>query len=291
MPDIGANELIEQQLHEQIGDLQNLLEADVLTFMSRIRFGADDVVRGAIESFADRRPRLAVILQTNGGFIEVVNRMVDTMRRHYDHVEYIIPNYALSAGTVLVMSGDAIHMDYYSVLGPIDPQLERPTGEFVPAVGYLVQYERLIDKSRRGELTLAEATILVEKFDLAELYQYEQARELSITLLKDWLVRYKFKNWKKTEGRGKKVTLAMWRRRAGEVAKKLNDPSRWHSHGRGISMEVLRRDLKLKIEDFGQNAALRTGIGDYYYLMMDYRAKMGHTGVVHTKGRYIPLVG
>ena len=34
------------------------------------------------------------------------------------------------------MSGDAIFMDYFSVLGPIDPQL--PKGDtMVPALGYL----------------------------------------------------------------------------------------------------------------------------------------------------------
>src|SRR5579863_7668178 len=102
----------------------------------------------------------------------------------------------MSAGTVLVMSGDAIHMDYYSLLGPIDPQLERAgSADLVPALGYLVQFERLIEKSRKGKLTTAELTFLVEKFDPAELYSYEQARELSIALLKEWLVRYKFKNW------------------------------------------------------------------------------------------------
>jgi len=34
--------------------------------------------------------------------------------------------------------------------------------------------------------------ILIQGFDQGELYYYEQARELSIALLKEWLVKYKF---------------------------------------------------------------------------------------------------
>ena len=81
----------------------------------------------------------------------------------------------MSAGTVLVMSGDAIHMDYYSLLGPIDPQVQRPgaTG-LIPALGYLIQYERLIEKGRQGILTTAEAQILIDCFDQAELYSTRQ---------------------------------------------------------------------------------------------------------------------
>jgi hypothetical protein len=98
----------------------------------------------------------------------------------------------MSAGTVLVMSGDAIHMDYASVLGPIDPQVQRGD-QLVPALGHLEQYQRLIDKSGAGTLTTAELVYLVQNFDAAELYRYEQERELSIALLEEWLVNFKFK--------------------------------------------------------------------------------------------------
>ena len=60
------------------------------------------------------------MLETIGGFAEVARRISDTFRRHYTVVDFLIPSHAMSAGTILAMSGDAIHMDYYSVLGPID---------------------------------------------------------------------------------------------------------------------------------------------------------------------------
>lgn len=107
-------------------------------------------------------------------------------------------------------------MDYASVLGPIDPQLDRG-GVLVPALGYLEQCKRLIAKSAAGTLTTAELAYLVEKFDPAELYRYEQERELSIALLEDWLVKYKFKNWKVTETSKKPVTATMRKKRAKAI--------------------------------------------------------------------------
>src|SRR6266478_8628579 len=41
------------------------------------------------------------------------------------------------------MSGDSIYMDYYSRLGPIDPQVETRQGKNVPALGYLERYNAL----------------------------------------------------------------------------------------------------------------------------------------------------
>ena len=126
------------------------------------------------------------------------------------------------------MSGDAIYMDYYSRLGPIDPQVENASGRMVPALGYLIQWERLLKKANDGNITLPEIQLIVSGFDQAELYQYEQARELSIALLQEWLVKYKFKNWIHTETRGIAVTNTRRRRRAVQIASILNDPDRWH---------------------------------------------------------------
>lgn len=151
----------------------------------------------------------------------------------------------------------------------------------MPALGYLEQYNRLIKKSRRSKLTTAEMAFLVEKFDPAELYSYEQARELSISLLKNWLVRYKFKNWNRTQSTGKKVTQKTKEKRAVEIAECLNDTTRWNSHGRGISMSVLRHDLNLQIEDFGTKPKLSKEIRGYYRLLKDYMLKRSYDGIIH----------
>lgn len=289
----NANQFIEQQLDIRVEALEVVTNADVLAFCGGLLGGVDEIFRAVIEELKDRktnRAKLAIVMTTGGGYIEVVHRIVDTLRYHYQEVDFIIPNYAYSAGTVLAMSGDAIHMDYFSRLGPIDPQVEGASGKLVPALGYLTQYERLIKKAQEGTLTAAEAELLVEGFDQAALYQYEQARELSITLLREWLAKYKFKNWKTTATRGKTVTSQMRTARAAQIAKELNKTDKWHTHGRGISMDVLRHDLNMIIDDFGKIVPLRDAIKAYYDLLDDYKMKRGDKGVLHCKGMYVPFM-
>jgi membrane-bound ClpP family serine protease len=247
----SANDFIEQQLNERCRALGEIVNADVLTFSGPIVVGVDDLVRVVVEGVKGRpeaKDRLAVVLTTLGGYIEVVHRIVDTLRHHYPkHVEFIVPNSAFSAGTVLVMSGDVIRMNYYSRLGPIDPQVENNQGRMVPALGYLIMWERLLEKANNGTLTTAEAQLMIDGFDQAALYAYEQARELSVRLLREWLAKYKFKNWAKTQTDKKTVTAKMRETRAEQIARQLNETETWHSHGYGISIAVLRNELNLLI--------------------------------------------
>lgn len=250
----------------------------------------DDYVRDFAESLfrrPNKRGRLVVVLTTSGGYIEVVQRIVETLRHHYGSVLFVVPNYAYSAGTVLAMSGNEIHMDYYSRLGPIDPQVSSDSGKFVPALGYLAQWERLLQKARDGKLTQVEMQLMIQGFDQGELYAYEQARDLSIALLKDWLVRYKFATWIKTETTKKTVTAKMRSARAVRIARILNDTEKWHSHGYGISREVLQRDVGLRIDDLDVNPARCAKVRAYHGLADDYMRKIRANGTLHIVGAHM----
>jgi hypothetical protein len=274
---LSSNAIIEQEIRRRASRVEALMKATVLTYIGPIVDDAQTMLKIAIEAIKGRRTHLVVLLETDGGYIESAERIANTFRHHFRAVDFVVTTFAMSAGTVLVMSGDNIYMDYAATLGPIDPQLPRPgSGMNVPALGYLEQYDRLIKKSQDGTLAPAELAYLIENFDPGELYQYEQARELSVALLEEWLVKYKFKNWKLTETRGARVTQKMKRDRAADIARKLNDTKRWHSHSRGISMQVLRRDLKLHISDLDDTPDIREAITSYTELLSDYRMKRGH---------------
>ncbi len=163
---------------------------------------------------------LVALVDTDGGYLDVVKRIVDTLRHHYHVVSFVIPNAAYSAGTILVMSGDAIYMDYYSRLGPIDPQVQGENGDMVPALGYLRRYEDLVKRSHSTDdpLSLAEIQLIISGFNQAELYIYEQQRQFSVALLEEWLATYKFKDWTTTRTRAVVVDDALRRKRAVEVA-------------------------------------------------------------------------
>ena len=276
---------IREQLNSHLVKIGTTLGADVVTIVSPILPGLELRLRDAIEVLGDERKRtVAVILGTEGGIVEVVERMVAALRHVYGEVSVIVPDRAMSAGTILALSADRIMMDHLSSLGPIDPQIERD-GKLVPALSYLIQYERLNNKAETEALTTAEYA-LVSKLDLGELYQFEQARELSVELLVKWLSRYKFKNWTKTESQQLKVTPKLKKQRAQRIADLLNDPERWHSHGRAIDMRTLQEEVNLKIDNLADNPVLHKDVRDYFELLRDYMQREQIMSFVHTKGYF-----
>lgn len=72
--------------------------------------------------------------------------MVNVIRHHYEELYFIVPDSAMSAGTIFCMAGDKIYMDYSSSLGPIDSQVFNGNN-LVPALGYLDKVEELVTKS------------------------------------------------------------------------------------------------------------------------------------------------
>ena len=76
----------------------------------------------------------------------------------------------------------------------------------------------------------------------------------------------------------------MRKNRAKKIAETLGNAARWHSHGRGISMRELRSsEIKLEIDDFGQDAGLNVKVRNYHGLASDYYRKVGVNAYVHTK--------
>lgn len=284
---INANQTVEDRLDWDLGRLEQFLKADCLTYVGPIAFFADDAIREAVENIRKKARHLAFILQTDGGFAETARRISDTLRHHYKTVDFFVPNYAMSAGTILALSGDDIYMDYYSVLGPIDPQ-EEIDGKLVPALGYVIRYQNLLDKGAQGALSAEEMTVLLN-FDQAKLYSIEQGKNLSTALLKEWLVKYKFKDWHVTQKHRRRVTMKMKRERAEEIAAKLNDTNLWNSHGLGINRARLEREVGLKIKDFSKDIRLNTTLRDYHRLFMDYMTKMQHNSAIHTRNGFVPL--
>ena len=250
-------------LNQDLSRLEDVLQADVLTIFGPILPGLEKIVKESVERLRSSRDRIAIVLDTVGGIVEVVERMVNVIRHHYNEVYFIVPNQAMSAGTVFVMAGDQIFMNYFSCLGPIDPQIEKD-GKFVPAMSYLNQYQRFYEKAESGQLNSAEL-ILLNNFDAGELYQFEQARLLSQDLLTEWLSKYKFRDWDTHSATGNPVTDEEKRERAKKIARILGDYERWRSHGRTISRETLIADpICLKIEKIEDSPSLSLDL-DYYF--------------------------
>lgn len=282
------DETIRNQLKDYAGKLEDELNADVMYYSGEIHPQLLVQFRHFIETLAkepDKRAALAIFLRTGGGSAQMVEKMVEITRFHYESVYFIVPDFAFSAGTIWCMSGDKIYMDYSSSLGPIDPQVP-VNGQYVPALGYLDRYEKLIQKSLAGTLSGAEYGI-IQSQDQAMLASYEQARDLSVSLLKQWLVEFKFKDWvvHRTDATklNQQVTAEEKAERAEQIAKQLGDHRHWNSHGRMIGLNTVKSLLRLEVEDYSGNDTLRELVRAYNDLFTDYCYRQNIPVALHSK--------
>lgn len=282
------DQTIKDTLTEKLKALEAIFDANVVFYYGAIEPGMIKVFRDFIERSANVKPKrseLAMFVNTPGGSVEAAEKMVEIIRAHYTSVSFVVPDFAMSAGTILCMSGDRILMDYSSSLGPIDPQVYNGA-EWVPALGYLDKVEELLEKAQNGTLTNAEFLILQNQ-DLALLSRYEQARDLTRTLLKKWLVEYKFRTWTvhetSIEKKGQPVSLEEKEVRAAEIALKLGDNKLWHSHGRMIGPDTLKSVLRLKIDDYSSDEERRNAIRSYNDLLTEYIARGGISFFLHSR--------
>ena len=276
----NSNKDLIKQAHD---NLEKILDADVFVYYGGLIDGGERTVRKIIEDLAkdpNKKDKLYVVLTTGGGSINPVKRIVNIFRNYYSEIHYIIPDYAYSAGTIMCCSGDSILMSYYSVLGPIDPQVKNSDGKFVAALGYLDKINDLIAKAQNNTLTQAEFLILKD-FDLAELRAYEQARDLAIDLLVDWLSIYKFKDWT-VHADGTTVTLDQKKDRAKAIATDLSDNKKWKSHGRPINRDELQ-SIGLKIDQIESIPNLYDSVMVYHDIMLDYINKYNIQHFIQTR--------
>jgi Serine dehydrogenase proteinase len=256
-------------INEKAKGLEDILKSDVVCYFGQIHPQYFRMFRNFIEEVRTRSKRtedcLTVVLRTPGGSVETTERYVSVIRHHYKYLNFIVPDLAMSAGTIFCMSGDKIYMDYSSMLGPIDPQVMVPDASgYVPALGYLDKVEEI---TRKGALSPADVVFL-RGLDLAKLALFEQARDLSIDLLEKWLVQYKFKDWNthRTTNKGSPVTASEKTDRAKAIGKALSDHKVWHSHGRALGVSKLRA-LGLEIEDYSSDVQIRNAVRSYNDLL------------------------
>jgi hypothetical protein len=189
-------------------------------------------------------------LETPGGSGEAAEEIVKFLHKHFPIVNFVISGQAKSAGTIMALSGDEIFMTQSGSMGPIDAQMKvgRST---VSSRDYM---EWVIDKKKEaervGKLNPFDATVIAQ-ISPGELNGVIHQDNFAQELVAEWLVKYKFKHWNRTETRGIEVTSTMKRERAAEIARALTNRSTWRTHGRSIKIEdLINLGLRInKIDD------------------------------------------
>lgn len=206
----------------------------------------------AVNKVAAAHRKIDVFLATVGGSGHQVTRFVNFLRPRFDEVDFLIPSFCMSAGTLFALSGDRIWMTERACLGPTDPQVPSAAGRFVPAQALLLLVQRLQetgDAARKNGMPIPWTAIrIIDSLDKKELGDAITATNYSTMMATQFLRNHKFKHWAVRETSQIAVDDAYRETRANEIATALASHDRWKSHGHAISREILWSEIKLKID-------------------------------------------
>lgn len=192
-----------------------------------------------------------VLLVTRGGSAQQVGRFVNVLRSRFDHVDFLIPSFCMSAGTLFALSGDRIWMTDRACLGPIDPQVPSKDGRYVPAQALLVllaELQRLGEESmKKGGSVPWTAVRIIDSMDKKDLGDAITATSYATKMATQFLLDHKLKAWTKHSA-GNAVTEPEREQAALRIAAALASHERWKNHGHAIPREVLWNEIRLQID-------------------------------------------
>ncbi len=122
----------------------------------------------------ERKRGLDVILHTPGGSVASTETIVDYLRGMFGNdIRVIVPQIAMSAGTMIACSAKEIVMGKQSSLGPIDPQLRG-----IPAQGVISEFEQALADYKVDRDSLEIWKPIIQQYRPTFLGQCKQAVEM-----------------------------------------------------------------------------------------------------------------
>lgn len=178
----------------------------------------------------DRTRGLDLILHTPGGDLAAAESIVDYLKVMFGNdVRAIVPQIAMSAGTMIACSCKVIIMGKQSNLGPIDPQFRG-----FPASGVLEEFERAIQETKEDPSKIPMWRTIIEKYHPTFIGECEKAVKWSKKVVTQWLSENMFSNETNPMEQAVRVVAA------------LSDHGETMSHSRHISTaDCIKMGLKI----------------------------------------------
>jgi enoyl-CoA hydratase/carnithine racemase len=174
----------------------------------------------------DRRKGLDLVLHTPGGEIAATESLVHYLRQMFGtDIRAIVPQIAMSAGTMIACSCKAILMGKHSNIGPIDPQFGG-----IPAHGIVEEFERARREIAEDPSTIPVWQPIIAKYHPTLIGECEKAIKWSETMVREWLLSGMLADLPKKEA--KKI--------ADRVVEELGSHALTLSHSRHLTREQAR---------------------------------------------------
>ena len=169
----------------------------------------------------DRSKGLDLLLHTPGGETAATESLVDYLRAMFGtDIRAIVPQLAMSAGTMIACSSSEIIMGKQSSLGPIDPQFQG-----VPAHGVIEEFNRAHKEIKNDPSRIPIWQPIIAKYPPAFIGECEKAIEWSEEMVEEWLLTGMF-HGRRTKAKKAKVK---------KIVEELSDHALSKSHARHLS--------------------------------------------------------
>jgi Serine dehydrogenase proteinase len=137
-----------------------------------------------------REKGLDLILHTPGGDIAATEALVKYLWTMFEKdIRVIVPQLAMSAGTMIACSSKQIIMGKQSSLGPIDPQIFG-----MPAQAILDEFQLAIESIKKDPTSTPLWQQIVSRYHPSFLVECVQAIKWSKTMVHSWLCENMFSN-------------------------------------------------------------------------------------------------
>ncbi len=188
----------------------------------------------------DRSLGLDLILHTPGGELHATESIINYLRQMFkDDIRVIVPQVAMSGGTLIACACKQILMGSHSNLGPIDPQLRG-----VPAYGVIEEFRTVAKEIKKDPSKIHVWNPILSKYYPAFLSQCKNAIDHSKEIAQSYLEEVMFKD----VSNKKKIV--------NKIVEGLTDYSGNKSHSRHIHIEECR-SLGLKVLELESNQELQ----------------------------------
>ncbi len=153
----------------------------------------------------DRELGLDIILHTPGGQVSAALSVVNYIQEMFDsNIRAIVPQIAMSAGTMIACSCNSIVMSKHSQLGPTDPHLKG-----IPAAGVKSEFLRACDEVKEFPERIPMWQQIIGQYRPTFLSQCENAMALSQSFVAEQLQNVMFEGEDNAKSRAQSIVDAL----------------------------------------------------------------------------------
>ena len=214
-------------------------DADMTGFMNSVK--GMDCTKG-----------LDLVLHTPGGSPTAAEAIVKYLRTKFNNdIRVIVPQLAMSAGTMIACSAKEIVMGKQSSLGPIDPQFNG-----IPAYNIKMEFEEAKTDLAKHPENINFWKIRLQQYPAAFVMSAKDAIDLSDALIGEWLGTCMYdKSIPEDEATIKKI------------CQNLNEHDKSKNHGRHFDY-MFCKEIGLKIAEMEANPKLQEAVLSLHHAYM-----------------------